>query len=64
MNRKSYRAEEVADMLGISRQRVYVYASRGELKGQKWGRDWRFSASAIQAFKGQRRPPGRPRLSA
>jgi len=43
-------ADQVADLLQISRDMVYQLASRSELHGRKVGRIWRFSREAIDEF--------------
>ena len=43
-------AEQVAELLQVSRDMVYQLATRGELPGRKIGRIWRFSRDAIDAF--------------
>ena len=43
-------ADQVADLLQISRDMVYQLANRGELRGRKVGRIWRFSSEAIDEF--------------
>ena len=43
-------ADQVAELLQISRDMVYQFATRGELPGRKIGRIWRFSREAIDEF--------------
>ena len=43
-------ADQVAELLQISRDMVYQLATRGELRGRKVGRIWRFSREAIDEF--------------
>ena len=43
-------ANQVAELLQISRDMVYQLATRGELRGRKVGRIWRFSREAIDEF--------------
>ena len=43
-------ADQVAELLQISRDMVYQLATRGELPGRKVGRIWRFSREAIDEF--------------
>ncbi|MFQ5462357.1 MAG: helix-turn-helix domain-containing protein [Phycisphaerae bacterium] len=41
---------EVARYMRISRDTVYRLAARGELRGRKVGRIWRFPKSAIEEY--------------
>ncbi len=41
-------ADEVAQLMRVSRDTVYRLVARGELPGRKVGRAWRFSRAAIQ----------------
>ncbi len=43
-------ADQVAELLQISRDMVYQLATRGELPGRKVGRIWLFSREAIDEF--------------
>ncbi len=43
-------ADQVAEALQISRDLVYQLAARGELRGRKVGRIWRFPREAIDEF--------------
>ncbi len=43
-------ADQVAELLQVSRDMVYQLATRGELPGRKVGRIWRFSREAIVEF--------------
>ena len=48
----------VSQMLGISRAKIYELASAGELPGQRFGNQWRFSRSRIQQLVEGRSPEG------
>lgn len=53
--------EEVAEALGISRQRVYEYCRAGRL-GQRWGKRWVITGEDFKRFKAvYTGVPGRPR---
>lgn len=43
-------AEQVAELLQISRDMVYQLAARGELPGRRIGRIWRFSRAGVDRF--------------
>ena len=43
-------ADQVAELLQVTRDLVYQLATRGELPGRKLGRIWRFSREAINEF--------------
>jgi excisionase family DNA binding protein len=43
-------ADQVAQLLQVSRDMVYQLATRGELPARKVGRIWRFSREAIDEF--------------
>ena len=43
-------ADQVAELLQVTRDMVYQLATRGELPGRKVGRIWRFSREAIDEF--------------
>ncbi len=43
-------ADQVAELLQVSRDMIYQLATRGELPGRKVGRIWRFSREAIDEF--------------
>lgn len=52
--------EEVADALGISRQRVYEYCRAGRI-GQRWGKRWVITREDFERFKATYTGrPGRP----
>lgn len=50
MRRQVLTIQEVAALLGVSRDTVYRLAARGELPGRKTGLIWRFSNEAIQGY--------------
>ena len=43
-------ADQVAELLQVSRDMIYHLATRGDLRGRKVGRIWRFSRAAIDEF--------------
>jgi excisionase family DNA binding protein len=43
-------AEQVAELLQVSTKTVYRLAGRGELRGKKVGRAWRFLRSDIRRY--------------
>ena len=43
-------SDQVADLLQISRDTVYHLASRGELRGRKVGRVWRFLRDEVEKY--------------
>ena len=47
---KLYTAKEVADITGYSLRTIQIYATKGEIKGEKMNRSWRFTADQIKAF--------------
>lgn len=51
---------DVARELGITQVTVRRYCLEGRL-GRKVGRQWLVTRQQLDAFKAQRRPPGRPR---
>lgn len=48
-------AEEAARRLGLSRSRVYLLMSSGELESLKMGRSRRVPVQALEAFVAQQR---------
>ena len=43
-------ADQVAELLQVTRHMVYQLATRGELPGRKLGRIWRCSREAVDEF--------------
>lgn len=54
---------EVAEQLGVSRQRVLQLAHGGQLQATKSGRDYSFPRTAVEAFAARDRKVGRPAKS-
>lgn len=52
-------AEEAADFLGLSAERVRVFCQQGRL-GKKISGVWVITSTELQEFQKQRRGPGRP----
>lgn len=50
---------EAAKALGVSRNRVCVMAATGTIKAEKFGRDYRICAAAVQQRLKNPPPPGR-----
>lgn len=42
--------KQVQEILGVSERTVFNFMERGELKGFKVGRSWRFEESEIEAY--------------
>lgn len=55
MTVKLHSADEVAAMLGVELDTLYRYARRGEIRGIKIGKLWRFSDADLQEFLQNRR---------
>lgn len=47
---KLYTVNEVADITGYKPKTIRTYALGGQIKGEKTGRSWRFTADQIKAF--------------
>ena len=47
--------DQLAEYLKLSKSSLYHLARRGEIPGQKIGRQWRFHKAAIDKWLGQRR---------
>jgi excisionase family DNA binding protein len=52
---KLYSADEVAGLLGIQPDTLYRYARRGEIRGVKIGKLWRFAEADVEEFVQGRR---------
>jgi excisionase family DNA binding protein len=48
--RKAYRADEVAEMIGLSRDAIYDLCASGELRSRKVGTKWIIPAAAVDEF--------------
>jgi excisionase family DNA binding protein len=55
-------AEEAAEELGLTPQRVREFCQQGRL-GRRVGRQWVITREELERFKQTPRPPGRPRKS-
>ncbi len=47
---KTYTAEQAADALHVHVNRIFEWATRGELRGVKLGRAWVFKEQDLEAF--------------
>lgn len=47
---KMYDVLEVVEILGITRRTIYTYLKKGQLKGIKFGKEWRFTKEEIERF--------------
>lgn len=45
-----YDVLEVVEILGITRRTIYTYLKKGQLKGIKFGKEWRFTKEEIERF--------------
>ena len=50
-----YTLQEVADILGVSRQTIYNYKTAGKLRAYKIGHDYRVSQQDLREFLAERR---------
>lgn len=48
MNFKTLTTAEAARELGVTEQRIRQLAAAGEIKAEKWGRDWQISAESVE----------------
>lgn len=63
MSEKMLTSVEAAQALGITRQRVQVLISNGQLPGAvKFGRDWAIPESSVNKYK-ESRQVGRPKIT-
>lgn len=53
-------ATEAANLIGVTRDYIIKLARRGQVKGEKKGRDWWVDKESLLAFYNNRRPVGRP----
>ncbi len=53
-------AEEVGEMLGVDRGRVYQFAKAGRLPGEKTDYGWFFKPQDVRQFAKKPRKRGRP----
>lgn len=51
MGEKRYTSDEVAEAYRVSRHTVYRWMREGKLKGEKFGRAYLFTESAIREFE-------------
>lgn len=56
---KEYTTDQAAEELGVTRRRVLALIKAKRLSAEKWGRDWKISASALDEVR--ERKPGYPR---
>lgn len=47
---KLYSSEEMANILGVTKQTIYNYIKRGKLKATKIGRDYKAKESILKEF--------------
>lgn len=50
MPEKFLTVKEVQEMLGVSSRTVFNFIERGELKGFKIGKSWRFETSEVENY--------------
>lgn len=50
MTREFLTVDQVKTMLGVSDRTVFRYIKKGDLKGFKMGKEWRFEPSDIDDF--------------
>jgi excisionase family DNA binding protein len=50
--------QEAAEILGVTRQHIAYLIREGIIKGQKIGRDWLTTRSAVQDYLKNRPKPG------
>jgi excisionase family DNA binding protein len=53
-----YTTKEAAEILGLSEARVRQLCQSGELKSQKFGRDWHVKKSAIKSYLNKKNKKG------
>lgn len=51
-------AKEAAELSGFTQRHIRLLISRGELWGQKLGRDWFTTTQAVRAYLARNRRPG------
>jgi excisionase family DNA binding protein len=55
MSGKLLTTKQVQEMLGVSERTIFNFIDRGELKGFKVGRSWRFEESDIEDYINRQR---------
>lgn len=51
MNFKTLTTAEAARELGVTEQRIRQLAAAGEIKAEKWGRDWQIDGESVESRK-------------
>ena len=51
---------KAAEMLGVSRKRVFQLITDGVIKATQYGRSWLIPLSEVERYKRERKPAGRP----
>lgn len=47
---KLYTVNEVLEILKVQRRTLYNYIKQNQIKGIKFGREWRFTAEEVERF--------------
>jgi excisionase family DNA binding protein len=55
-----FTTKQVAEMLGLSTQRIIQMIGRGQLIAEKAGRDYLITAEEVARYERERKPAGRP----
>ncbi|HAG99434.1 MAG TPA: DNA-binding protein [Ktedonobacter sp.] len=55
MSGKLLTTKQVQEMLGVSERTIFNFMERGDLKGFKVGRSWRFEESDIEEYINRQR---------
>lgn len=55
MSGKLLTTKQVQEMLGVSERTIFNFMERGDLKGFKVGRSWRFEESDIEDYINRQR---------
>lgn len=52
---------QAGERLGILKRSVSLLCRRGDIAGEKLGRDWLIDAEEVERYARERRPPHRPK---
>lgn len=64
MNKRFLNMKQVEELLGISERTIYRIMQKGDLKGFKTGRAWRFEESDIEDYIKRQREKAEAQLKA